>query len=310
MKLIFMGTPDFAVASLEALYDAGYEIAVVFTQPDKPSGRGYKVTPPPVKTLALSHGTPVYQPQSLKKDDGTYLGILREIAPDCIVVAAYGKILPPSVLELPRYGCVNVHGSLLPRYRGAAPIQHAVLNGDKTTGITTMLMNDGIDTGDMLLVSETEIGENETSADLFERLAVMGGELIVKTLRALEAGEIVPKKQDEAAATHAPMLSKELCGIEFSASAYDVHRKICGLSDWPCATMSLDGKRIKVYRSEIVSNAPQTAAPGTVIDAENLTVACGNGAVRLVEIQAEGAKRMKASEYLRGHPIPAGSIFR
>ena len=308
MKIVFMGTPDFAVPSIKALYDAGHEIQAVFCQPDKPKGRGYKLVPPPVKVCALDKDIPIYQPKSLKNGGEEFIKVIEDFAPDCIVVAAYGKILPKEVLDIPRLGCVNVHGSLLPKYRGAGPIQWAVLNDEKTTGITTMLMGEGLDTGDMLLKSETEIGENETAAELFDRLADMGAELIVETLDKLENGEITPVPQNEEEATYAPMLTKELSPIDFSKSARAVHKQICGLSDWPCATTMIGGKRIKVYRSEIVAESTDKAA-GTVVNAKDLTVACGDGMVKLTEIQAEGSKRMATADYLRGKPVTEGTVL-
>ena len=306
MKIVFMGTPDFAVPTLEALYKKGHDIAAVFTQPDKPKGRGYKLAPPPVKVLAQEHGTAVYQPQSLKKDADEYLRILNDIAPDCIVVAAYGKILPKEVLEIPKLGCVNVHGSLLPKYRGAAPIQQSVLDGEPTTGITTMLMGEGLDTGDILLQRETGIGENETASELFDRLSVIGGELLIETLDRLEEGSITPIKQDDSQATYAGMLDKSMCEIDFTKPVFEVHKQICGLSDWPCAVTLLNGKRLKVYRSEIVKDMKANKEPGTVLD-DRLSVACSDGVIRFTEVQAEGSKRMKAEDYLRGKPVAAGT---
>lgn len=304
-----MGTPDFAVAALEKLYENNYDIAAVFTQPDKPKGRGYKLTPPPVKVLALEHGTPVYQPQSLKKDADEYIEVLRNIAPDAIVVAAYGKILPKEVLELPRLGCVNIHGSLLPEYRGAAPIQQAVLDDKKQTGITTMLMGEGLDTGDILLQSATDIGIDETAAELFDRLSVMGAELILKTLHALERGEITPVKQDESKATYAHMLTKDMCDIDFDNDARAVHKKICGLSDWPCAVTRLDNKRLKLYRSSLVSEDGVFGKPGEIIDEKKFIIACKKGRIMITELQAEGSKRMNTQDYLRGRPVTKGSIL-
>lgn len=308
MNIVFMGTPDFAVPSIKALYEAGHNIQAVFSQADKPKGRGYKLTPPPVKVFAVEKGIPVYQPQSLKNGGEEYIEILKELAPDCIVVAAYGKILPKQVLDIPKFGCVNVHGSLLPKYRGAGPIQWAVLNDEKTTGITTMLMGEGLDTGDILLKSETKIGENETAAELFDRLAQMGAQLIVKTLEELEKGNVTPEKQNEAEATYAPMLGKELCPIDFTLPVRKVHKQICGLSDWPCATTSVKGKRLKVYRSEIV-DGKANGSPGTVVKGNNLTVACSDGLIKFTEIQAEGSKRMSAADYLRGKPIEEGTVL-
>ena len=308
MKIVFMGTPDFAVPSLNALFGAGHEVQAVFCQPDKPKGRGNKITPPPVKVAAAEKNVPVYQPVSLKNGGEEFIGILRDLAPDCIVVAAYGKILPKAVLDIPKYGCVNVHGSLLPKYRGAGPIQWAVLNDEKTTGITTMLMGEGLDTGDMLLKCETEIGENETAAELFDRLADMGAELLLTTLEKLEKGEVTPVPQNEDEASYAPMLSKELCPIDFTKTARQVHKQICGLSDWPCATTTVEGKRLKVYRSEIV-DGKSNAVPGTIVKGKDFTVACGDGLVRFTEIQAEGSKRMKTADYLRGKPVKEGTVL-
>lgn len=309
MNVVFMGTPDFAVPTLQALYDQGHNVQAVFTQPDKPKGRGYKLTPPPVKTLALSHDTPVHQPVSLKKNGEEYIELLKKLAPDCIVVVAYGKILPKAVLEIPKYGCVNVHGSLLPKYRGAGPIQWAVLNDEKKTGITTMLMGEGIDTGDMLLQKETAIGENEIAAELFDRLADMGAQLLIETLEKLEKGEITPIPQDESKSSYAPMLSKDMCNIDFSNPVRKIHKQICGLSAWPCAVTMLEGKRIKIYKSEIVSNEPCNVPVGSIINEKNFSVACLDGVIRFTEIQAEGSKRMKTADYLRGKPITNGIVL-
>ncbi|MBQ9375255.1 MAG: methionyl-tRNA formyltransferase [Ruminococcus sp.] len=308
MNIIFMGTPDFAVPALKRLYEK-HTISAVFTQPDKPKGRGYKLTPPPVKVVATEHDTPVYQPQSLKNNGEEYVDIIKKINPDCIVVAAYGKILPKSVLDIPKYGCVNIHGSLLPKYRGAGPIQWAVLNDEKETGITTMLMGEGLDTGDILQMSVTEIGENETAAELFDRLSELGAELILNTLDKLEKGEITPQKQDESLASYAPMLSKDMCKLDFSEPVRKVHKKICGLSDWPCAVTMLNGKRLKIYKSEIVSNDNKGKAAGEIVDNKDFSVACGDGVIRFTEIQAEGSKRMKTADYLRGKPVDIGVIL-
>ncbi len=304
-----MGTPDFAIPTLQSLIDSEHEVAAVFTQPDKPKGRGMKLTAPPVKELAQKNGIEVFQPQSLKKDADEYISKIREINPDVIVVAAYGKILPKEVLDIPRFGCVNVHGSLLPKYRGAAPIQHAVLNGDKKTGITTMLMAQGLDTGDILLKSETEIGENETAEELFDRLSVLGAELLIDTLGALEGENITPQKQDEENASYASMLTKDMCEIDFSKSAFEVHKKICGLSSWPCASTKLMGKRIKVYRSQIVDIDTKEKQNGSVIDEKNFIVACKDKAVKLVTVQLEGSKKMSAEDFLRGRKINRGTIL-
>ena len=303
-----MGTPDFAAVSLKALIDAGHSVSAVFTQPDKPRGRGMKLVPSPVKEIAEEHGITVFQPQSLKKESGVYTPIIRELCPDCIAVVAYGKILPPEVLSVPKYGCVNVHGSLLPKLRGAAPIQWTVLSGEEFGGVTTMLMGEGMDTGDMLLKESVRIGSTETSSELFDRLAPIGAELLVKTLALLEKGDITPIPQDEALATYAPMLTKDLCPTDFNDTAERVCAHINGLSDRPGATAAIDGKRLKLLRAEAVS-CPSGHLPGEVIDPKIPTVACKTGAVRLIEIQAEGSKRMSADDYLRGHPLKKGSVF-
>ena len=314
MKIVFMGSPDFAEKALEKLYDSAafdmpVEVAAVFTQPDKPRGRGHKLMPTPVKVLALKHGTPVYQPASLKKDAEEYVSALKDIAPDVIVVAAYGKILPKEVLELPKYGCINIHGSLLPKYRGAAPIQRAVLDGEKLTGITIMQMAEGLDTGDMLLKREVTIGENETAAELFDRLAVLGADMLPEVLAKLEKGELAPEKQDDALATYAAMITKDMCPIDFTASVESIHHQICGLSDMPCATCMLGESRIKVYHSEIISRGKPEAQPGEFVGKKKFDVACADGIIRFTEIQAEGGKRMDGGAYLNGKPVAAGTVL-
>ena len=313
MNIVFMGTPDFAVPCLQALIDSGETVQAVFTQPDKPKGRGYKLTPPPVKELAMKNNIPVYQPVSLKKgeDAENALKILRELSPDLIAVTAYGKILPTEILELPKHFCVNVHASLLPKYRGAGPIQWSVLNGETVTGVTTMLMADGIDTGDMLLSESTPIGENETASELHDRLAIMGAELLIKTIEAVKNNAITPVKQDDSLSSHAPMLTKDMCPIDFSLSAREIHNKIRGLSAFPCATAMLDGKRIKVYKSELSEETSGGVQPGTIVNASTFTVACGDGkCIRFTEIQAEGGKRMKTEDYLRGNPVEKGTVLQ
>lgn len=303
MKIIYMGTPDFAVPALKALASSEHEVCAVFTQPDKPRGRKMILTPPDVKVCAQSLGIPVYQPESMKNSDA--LGIINQYNPDVIVVAAYGKILPKAVLDAPKFGCVNIHGSLLPKYRGAAPIQQSVLNGDKVTGITTMLMDVGLDTGDILLTEETEIGENETSGELFDRLAVLGGELILKTLSALEKGEITPKKQDESLATHTSKIDKSLCPIDFSKSAFEVYNKVRGLNPWPVATTKICGKNVKVYSTRLCTKCGKS---GEVLSTKPLVVACGEKSIEILEIQPEGKKRMTADAFLAGHKLEIGDI--
>ena len=304
MKIVFMGTPDFAVPCLEALINDGCEIAAVFTQPDKPKGRGYAMTPPPVKVCAEKHGIQVYQPEKMR--DGTAYEILREIKPDMIVVVAYGKILPKDIIELPEFGCINVHASLLPEYRGAAPIQWAVLDGKKKTGVTTMYMDVGLDTGDMLLKAETEIGENETAGELHDRLSAMGAELMVKTLHEAEKGTLVREKQDDNKSCYASMLTKEMSVIDFGKTAQQVHDLVRGLNSWPSASAVLNGKRMKIHRTLITEGSGE---PGQVLSLEPFVVACGSGAVEITELQPEGKKKMSAQAFLNGlHNVSAKEL--
>ncbi len=299
-----MGTPDFAVPCLEALIRDGNEIAAVFTQPDKPKGRGYTLTPPPVKACALEHGLTVYQPTTLK--DGEALKVLQELQPEMIVVVAYGRILPKEILELPPMGCVNVHASLLPEYRGAAPIQWAVLDGRKKTGVTAMYMDVGLDTGDMLMKSELTIGENETADELHDRLSVLGAELIVRTVHAAAEGTLVREKQDDSRSCYASMLTKELSAVDFSKTAQQVHNLVRGLNSWPSATAMLNGKRIKLHRTLVTEGSGK---PGEVLSLRPLVVACGEGAVELVEVQPEGKKKMTAQAFLNGlHDVKAEEL--
>lgn len=315
MKIVFMGSPDFAEKALEKLYDSAafespVEVAAVFTQPDKPRGRGHKLVPTPVKSLAEKHGTPVYQPQSLKKDAEEYLAVLKDIAPDVIIVAAYGKILPKEVLELPKFGCINIHGSLLPKYRGAAPIQRAIMDGEKETGITIMQMAEGLDTGDMLLKKAVTIGENETSAELFDRLAALGADMLPEVLAKLEKGELTPVRQDDSLSSYAAIITKEMCPIDFTQPVENIHHQICALSDSPCANCMLGENRIKVYHSEIISSDKPSAQPGEFVGKKKFDVACSDGVIRFTEIQAEGGKRMDAAAYLNGKPVAAGTVLK
>lgn len=304
MKIIYMGTPDFAVPALKALASSEHEVCAVFTQPDKPRGRKMIMTPPDVKVCAQSLGIPVFQPDSMKSNE--VLETISEYAPDVIVVAAYGKILPKAVLDAPKYGCVNIHGSLLPKYRGAAPIQQAVLNGDKVTGITTMLMDVGLDTGDILLTEETKIGENETSGELFDRLAELGGKIIIKTLSALEKGEISPQKQDESLATHTSKIDRSLCPIDFSKSASEVHNKVRGLNPWPVASTKISGKNVKIYSTKLCEKCGKA---GQILSVKPFIIGCGEKSVEVVELQPEGKKRMKAEAFLAGHRLEEGNII-
>lgn len=311
MKIIFMGTPDFAAESLRALYEAGYEIAAAFTQPDKPKGRGYKLSPSPVKLLASEHGTPVFQPKSLKTDAGEYIEEIKKLKPDFIVSAAYGKILPKEILCIPEYGCVNVHASLLPEYRGAAPVQRAILNGDKITGVTTMMMAEELDAGDMLLKAETAVGENETASDLFSRLSAIGAKLLVKTLSGLENGVLKPVPQDGTKASYAAMITKDMCPIDFGDTVFNIHRKICALSENPGAYAYLGGKRLKVYRSEIVSSGEGDCAHrcGEFSGGKDFDVFCADGRIRFSEIQLQGSKRMAARDFLNGRRLEKGTLL-
>ena len=312
MNIVFMGTPDFAGPCLKALVDSGENVQAVFTQPDKPKGRGYKLTPPPVKELALTYNIPVYQPLSLKNgDDATEtITILKELSPDLIIVVAYGKILPKAILDLPKY-CINVHASLLPKYRGAGPIQWSVLNGEKITGVTTMLMAEGLDTGDMLISKSVEIGKNETASELHDRLSVLGAEVLIDTIKAVKDNTLTPVEQDNALSCYAPMLTKDMCAIDFSKPALEVHNHIRGLSSFPGAVTMLNGKRLKVYKSICEDKTFPNVVAGTIVNSDNFTVVCGDGkCVKFVEVQAEGSKRMNTSDFLRGKSIEEGTVLK
>lgn len=303
MRIVFMGTPDFAAASLKKLIDEKYDIAAVFTQPDKPRDRGMKLSYSPVKELALENNIPVYQPTKLR--DGTATELIKSLRPDILVVVAYGRILPDDMLEVPKYGAINVHASLLPKYRGAAPIQWAVLNGDKITGVTTMYLASEMDTGDIIYTSETEIGEFETSGELFDRLMVMGTELLDRTLRDIEAGTAPRTQQDHSKASYVKMLDKSLSPIEWAKTPREIIKQIYGLQPWPVATAELNGKVFKIYSAEYTQNKT-VKAPGSVVSAgkKGIEIACLGGETLLItELQAAGKKRMKASDYLLGHPI-------
>ncbi len=307
MRIVFMGTPDFAVPCLQRLYDKGNDVCAVFCQPDKPQGRKMIMTAPPVKQKAVELGIPVCQPATLKTDES--FEILERLSPDLIVVVAYGKILPQRVLELPRYGCINIHASLLPELRGAAPIQWAVINGLEETGVTSMQMNAGLDTGDILLTSKVKIGENETSEELWNRLSLLAPDVLEKTLEELEAGTLNPVKQDDLASTYAPLLSKEISAIDWNTDCTAVHNKIRGLYSWPCALTFINGKKIKLLKSV---KCPQiNGKPGQIVDSDGkLIIACKTGAVEIFTLQAEGKKAMSASDYLRGNPVEKGVIIQ
>ena len=303
MRIVFMGTPDFAAASLQKLLDEKFNVVGVFTQPDKPKGRGMEMCFSPVKELALAHGLPVYQPEKMR--DGTAYEQIKALAPDILVVVAYGRILPDDILALPRYGAVNVHGSLLPRYRGAAPIQWAVLNGDEVTGVSTMYLASEMDTGDVIYTAETRIGEFETSGELFDRLMLMGADLLAKTLRDIENGTAPRTPQDHSKASYVSQLDKSICPIDWNKSPRAVVKWIYGLQPWPVATMELEGAVYRVFAAEYTQNHTDKQ-PGQVVSAgkQGIEMACADGKTLMItELQAPGKKRMKAADFLRGHPI-------
>ncbi|MBO5416564.1 MAG: methionyl-tRNA formyltransferase [Clostridia bacterium] len=311
MKILFMGTPDFAVFSLDALCAAGYDIVGVITQPDKPKGRGYALTPPPVKVYAEEKGIPVWQPQSLR--DEAFSALLGELSPELIVVVAYGKILPESVIRYPKYGCVNVHGSLLPEYRGAAPMQRAIIDGKQTTGITTMYMDVGLDTGNMILKDEVAIEENDNFEDIHDRLGKCGADLLVKTIEQIADGTAPSIPQDDSLSTYAAKIEKSDCLINFDTDARSVHNLIRGLSPIPLAfTHTPDGRLLKVLESRCEADADYSAPAGTVVSFEggDITVACRTGAVRLLRVLPEGKGRMSAADFIRGRKISLGDILK
>ena len=303
MRVVFMGTPDFAAESLAALSRAGFDIAGVFTQPDRPKGRGMKLAACETKKLALELGYPVFQPESLKTGEAAEL--LRSLAPELLCVVAYGKLLPDEILAIPRYGAVNVHGSLLPRYRGASPIQWSVLNGDEFAGVTTMYLAHDMDAGDIIYQSAVPVGEYETAGELFNRLAKLGGELLVKTVSAIEAGAAPRRPQNHAEATYVGQLDKSLCPIDWTGSPREIIKHVCGLNPWPVATMELAGETLKVFAARYTDTVTDKA-PGRVVSAgkDGLEIACGGGkTVLITELQAPGRKRMSAAAYLVGHPV-------
>jgi len=305
MKLIFIGTPDFAVPCLQKLIDGEDEIAAVFTQTDKKVGRKQILTAPPVKQLAQKYNIPVYQPQSIKNSDAA--DVIKELNPDLIVVVAYGKILPKAVLDIPKLGCINVHASLLPKYRGAAPIQWAVLNGDKETGITVQRMNEGVDTGDIMLVHKTEIGRNETSAELFDRLAVLGADVLVQAIEQIKNHTAKYTPQPEGDLGYASMLNRSFSPIDLNKSAFEIHNQVRGLQDWPCASTLINGKNYKIHKTML--RELTAADKGKIINNNGiLTVCCGDGAcLDILELQADGKKRMDVKSFLSGNKIEIGT---
>lgn len=300
MRVVFMGTPDIAATCLRRILADGFEVVGVYTQPDRPKGRGMKLTASPVKEVALEAGIPVFQPESFREDET--VEELKALKPDICAVVAYGRILPQKVLDVPGLGCINIHASLLPKYRGSAPYQWAVLNGEKETGVTAMYLCREMDAGDMIDRVKTLIGENETAGELLDRLAVLGAELLSKTLTRFTQGKVPAQKQDESQVSFAPMLEKTMCPIDWSKTAQQVHDHVRGLQPWPVATMELNGIPFKVHETRIVSGS---GAPGTVLGLTKtgLVIACGEGAVEVRVLQAQGGKRMNAPDYFRGHPL-------
>lgn len=306
MKIIFMGTPDFAAASLERLIASEHEILAVVTQPDKPKGRKGELTPPPVKTIAVENGLKVYQP--VKVREAEFVNIIRDYNPDVIVVIAFGQIIPENILSIPKYGCVNIHGSLLPKYRGAAPIQWAVLDGEKESGVTSMLMDKGIDTGDMLIKKAIKLAEDETSGSLFDKLMALGAETLLETLEGLEKGRITPEKQGESPTDYAKMLTKEMGLIDFTRTASELDCFVRGMNPWPSAYTTLDGKTLKIWRAKPVA---ESGKAGSVLKLckESFVIGCGENALEVFEVQLEGKKRMSSGDFLKGNHLEVGKEF-
>ncbi len=307
MRIIFMGTPDFAVPCLKALINSENNVVGVFTQPDKPKGRGYELTPPPVKVCALENNIPVFQPNSMR--NGEALEIINSLKAELIIVVAFGKILPKEILESVKYGCINIHASLLPKLRGAAPIQWSILNGETETGVTSMQMDVGLDTGDMLIKKAIAIDKDITAEELFDELSLLGAQVLIETVDALKNNDLHPEKQEDNLSNYAPIITKALCPIDFSKSALEVHNKIRGLYSWPIATMTINGKKFKIHKSRILEET-FTGNPGEIVDNNNrLVILCGDGkCIEILEIQAEGKKKMDTSSFLRGQRIERGII--
>ena len=305
MRILFMGTPEFAQVSLKALAEDNREVVCVITQPDKPKGRGYEMSMPEVKVYALEKNIPVYQPETLK--DGEILPILEEYRPDVIIVVAYGKILPEYILNFPKYGCINIHGSLLPEYRGAAPIQRAVIDGKKASGVTSMYMEKGLDTGDMLIKRELPIGRETTAGEYHDELAVLGGKVLLETLDALSENKLSPEKQDDSLSSYASQLSKAEGEINWNNTSEQIYNKVRGLNPWPKAFSFIGGKRFVI---DFVYKTDKSGKPGEVIsaDSDGIVIGCGEGSVLIKELKVEGKKKMTAEEYLRGHKIEKGTL--
>ncbi|MEE9613361.1 MAG: methionyl-tRNA formyltransferase [Thermodesulfobacteriota bacterium] len=309
LKVVFMGTPEFAVPSLKAMIEAGADVRAVVTQPTRPSGRGLSAKDSPVKTLALEHKLPVLEPLTIKGEG--FINELKALGPDLIAVVAYGRILPRAVLDLPRLGCVNLHASLLPAYRGAAPVNWAVINGEAKTGVSTMLMDEGMDTGAVLLTEEIEIGEDETTGEVLEKLSGLGAALLVKTIGLLQEGKLTPEPQDDTKATYAPLLKKEDGRVDWTKSPEEIRNRLRGLKPWPGTYSYWNGKLLKIHGARVSTGVDGKAAPGVVISAaaDGIVVKCGSGALKVTELQLEGKRRMSAAEFLRGHSLGEGESF-
>ena len=314
MKIVFMGTPDFARDSLESIYNAGHDILAVVTNVDKPKGRGMKMIATPVKEFAIEKNLPVFQPEKVKKNE-EFINEIKSLNPDIICVVAYGKILPKEILDIPKYGCVNVHASLLPKYRGASPIQWAVIDGCEYSGVTTMKMDEGLDTGDILMVEKVKLDAKETGGSLFDRLSDVGAHLLVKTLEGLEAGTITPVKQDDSESTYVKMLHKSFGKMDFNKSAAELERLIRGLNPWPSAFTYIDGKMLKIWDADVADNISEVQTeevkPGQVVTVgkNTFTIACGQGYLVVNEVQLEGKKRMDSGSFLRGNQLEAGVML-
>ena len=318
MRIVYMGTPEFAAVALDAIVKE-HEVVAVITQPDKPQGRNRKLVPTPVKVKAQAYDIPVYQPVKIREEESVQM--IRDYNPDVIVVAAYGQILPESILNIPKYGCINIHASLLPKYRGAAPIERAIIDGEVMTGVTTMYMEKGLDTGDMIEKAEVPITGEDTGASLHDKLAEAGAALILTTLAKLEAGTVTRTKQDDAQSCYAAMLTKELGRMDFTRPAVELERLIRGLNPWPCAYTTIDGKNVKLYKAEVINLDAQmrqmlqekseqtlTFTPGEIVEVTKkyFVIACGEGALRVRNLQPEGKKAMDTSAYLNGNPLKPG----
>lgn len=310
MKIVFMGTPDFAVGALEQIIKAGHEVTAVVTQPDKPKGRGKEMQIPAVKACALKHGLPVFQPVKIKEKEAVEQ--LASYEADIFVVAAFGQILSKEILNMPKYGCINIHASLLPKYRGAAPIQWAVIDGEEETGVTIQQMNEGVDTGDILMQEVVKLDPKETGASLFDKLAVCGADLVVRCLEAIEKGTITPQKQDESKSTHAKMLKKEMGKLDFSQDAVTLERKVRGLNSWPSAYTYYKGKTLKIWDCDVVSLAEDkedTCGRVLEVTKDSFTIGTAKGGIAVKEVQLEGKKRMEAASFLLGYPLETGMVF-